>query len=89
MKRLLNGKFVHPRRGRDNDNSHPPIHPTRYVNNLAGEEKKLYDFIVRHFLACCSDDARGLETKIEISIASERFHANGLAKYFIHFPFKI
>ena len=42
------------RRDTKTDNAHPPIHPTKYTNNLQGNEKRLYDFIVRHFLACCS-----------------------------------
>lgn len=33
---------------------------------------------MRHFLACCSQDAKGQETTVEIDIASERFIAQGL-----------
>ena len=36
-----------------------------------GDEKKIYEFIVRHFLACCSQDAQGFETTAEISVADE------------------
>ena len=35
-------------------------------------DRKLYDFIVRHFLACCSQDAQGHETVVEIDLAGER-----------------
>lgn len=45
---------------------------------LKGNEKRLYEFIVRHFLACCSKDARGQEVMVEIEIAEERFSASGL-----------
>jgi len=36
----------------------------------------VYDFVVRHFLACCSKDAQGLETIVDIDIAGEKvkFH---------------
>ncbi|XP_068762622.1 DNA topoisomerase 3-alpha-like isoform X2 [Montipora capricornis] len=67
-----------PRRGNKTDNAHPPIHPTKYTDNLQGNDKRLYEFIVRHFLACCSEDAKGQETSVEIEIAGEKFTATGL-----------
>lgn len=67
-----------PRQGNKTDNAHPPIHPTKHTNNLQGNEKRLYEFIVRHFLACCSEDAKGQETNVEIEIAGEKFTATGL-----------
>lgn len=70
---------ANPRRGTKTDNAHPPIHPTNYTGNLNGNEKRVYEFIVRHFLACCSKDAQGIETLVEIDIAGERFTAKGLA----------
>ncbi|XP_036749887.2 DNA topoisomerase 3-alpha isoform X5 [Manis pentadactyla] len=45
---------------------------------MEGDEQRLYEFIVRHFLACCSRDAQGQETTVEIDIAQERFVAHGL-----------
>uniref|UniRef100_A0A2K5P2B9 DNA topoisomerase n=1 Tax=Cercocebus atys TaxID=9531 RepID=A0A2K5P2B9_CERAT len=67
-----------PRNGNKSDQAHPPIHPTKYTNSLQGDEQRLYEFIVRHFLACCSQDAQGQETTVEIDIAQERFVAHGL-----------
>ncbi|XP_041363021.1 DNA topoisomerase 3-alpha-like isoform X2 [Gigantopelta aegis] len=67
-----------PRNGNKTDNAHPPIHPIKYTATLQGNEQKLYEFIVRHFLACCSQDAQGFETTVEIDIAEERFTAQGL-----------
>jgi DNA topoisomerase IA len=32
----------------------------------------VYEFVVRHFLACCSKDAQGLETVVDIDIAGEK-----------------
>lgn len=43
-----------------------------------GDEQRLYEFIVRHFLACCYQDAQGQETTVEIDISGERFVAHGL-----------
>ncbi|XP_023395516.2 DNA topoisomerase 3-alpha isoform X1 [Loxodonta africana] len=47
-------------------------------NMSEGDEQRLYEFIVRHFLACCSQNAQGQETTVEIDIAQERFLASGL-----------
>ncbi|XP_019609294.2 DNA topoisomerase 3-alpha isoform X1 [Rhinolophus sinicus] len=67
-----------PRNGHKSDQAHPPIHPTKYTSSLQGDEQRLYEFIVRHFLACCSQDAQGQETTVEIDISQERFVAHGL-----------
>ena len=74
---LQNGP--NPRNGTKTDNAHPPIHPTKYAPNLPGNEARIYEFIVRHFLACVSRDAIGHECKVEIKIAEENFHAKGLS----------
>ncbi|XP_044517721.1 DNA topoisomerase 3-alpha isoform X2 [Gracilinanus agilis] len=76
--RILDRGGPSPRNGKKSDQAHPPIHPTKYACNLQGNEQRLYEFIVRHFLACCSEDAQGQETTVEIDIAQERFVAHGL-----------
>ncbi|KXN68698.1 prokaryotic type I DNA topoisomerase [Conidiobolus coronatus NRRL 28638] len=75
---ISGGKFREPRKGKNNDNSHPPIHPTAQVVNLEGNSKKIYEFITRRFLACCSDDAKGSQTDFEVDIAGEIFTTSGL-----------
>ncbi|XP_047024489.1 DNA topoisomerase 3-alpha [Helicoverpa zea] len=67
-----------PRQGNKSDKAHPPIHPTKYSNSLSGNEARLYEFIVRSFLACCSKDAQGSETTVSIEVANEKFSASGL-----------
>ncbi|XP_078096496.1 DNA topoisomerase 3-alpha [Mustelus asterias] len=67
-----------PRNGSKSDQAHPPIHPTKYTGNLQGNEQRVYEFVVRHFLACCSQDAQGQETTVEIDIAGELFAGHGL-----------
>lgn len=39
--------------------------------NFQGNDARLYEFIVRHFLATCSKDAQGQETTVTINIADE------------------
>jgi DNA topoisomerase-3 len=76
--RLLNGGFETPRSGRNNDKAHPPIHPTGAGGNLTGNERRVYEFIARSFLAACSKDAKGSETVVDIDIAEEMFDTKGL-----------
>jgi DNA topoisomerase-3 len=77
---LMNGGFIQPRMGRNNDKAHPPIHPVNYVasHQLNQNEQRVYEFIVRRFLACCSEDALGEATDIEVDYGAEIFHAHGL-----------
>ncbi|SLM39842.1 dna topoisomerase iii [Lasallia pustulata] len=77
---LLDGNFTQPRGGRNNDQAHPPIHPVNYVvpSSLGDDERRVYEFVVRRFLACCSEDAKGESTTVEIQYGDETFHTNGL-----------
>lgn len=78
---LQGGKYEHPRHGGGDDQAHPPIHPTKCVsmNRITDMiEKKVYEFITLHFLACCSQDAKGYQTSVEMKIMDERFSASGL-----------
>ena len=68
-----------PRQGRKSDQAHPPIHPIKQADHLAGDEARVYEFVVRHFLACVSKDAVGAETTVNIDIAGEKFSAHGLS----------
>jgi len=78
--RLLDGGFSQPREGRHDDKAHPPIHPIAYAapTALNGDEGRLYELVVRRFLACCSEDAKGMATDIDIAYGSEVFHAHGV-----------
>lgn len=77
---LASNAFRRPRNGKHDDKAHPPIYPVKYVNmdTLRGDQKKVYEFVVRRFLACCSDDARGLQTKAELQWGTEKFTASGI-----------
>ncbi|KAF2432033.1 DNA topoisomerase [Tothia fuscella] len=77
---LIAGAFQWPKSGRNNDKAHPPIHPVNYTNpsTLSDEESRVYSFVVRRFLACCSSDAVGELTTVEIEYGSEIFSASGL-----------
>jgi DNA topoisomerase-3 len=72
--------FHQPREGRNDDKAHPPIHPVTHVSAsvLNPNEAKVYEYITRRFLACCSEDATGRTTTVTLSYGSEEFSATGL-----------
>ena len=76
--RLLNGGFVQPKAGKNDDKAHPPIHPLKQASDLTGDERMVFDYITRRFLACCSADALGGETVVQIQMSCETFTARGL-----------
>eukprot|EP00004_Rigifila_ramosa_P023115 TRINITY_DN6436_c0_g1_i1.p1 TRINITY_DN6436_c0_g1~~TRINITY_DN6436_c0_g1_i1.p1 ORF type:complete len:861 (-),score=112.23 TRINITY_DN6436_c0_g1_i1:18-2501(-) len=82
VERLVHGgEFLWPRAGSRDDSSHPPIHPTKPdAGSLVGEQKVVYEYVARHFIACCSRDAVGHETTIRAVVGPEResFTAKGL-----------
>lgn len=61
---LLGGQYLKPKFGKQNDQAHTPIHPVKPAdpNTLSRNEWRVYDLISRHFLACCSKDAVGIES---------------------------
>ena len=74
-------RFLLPRVGAQTDNAHSPIHPTKSAagDELAdADERRLYELVARHFLACCSHDALGRETVVQIAVAGESFRTTGL-----------
>ncbi|KAE8451287.1 hypothetical protein EG329_004452 [Mollisiaceae sp. DMI_Dod_QoI] len=77
---LIQGGFKQPREGRHDDKAHPPIHPVIWVapTVLTQEEGRVYEFVARRFLACCSEDAKGQATDVEIEYGDESFGAHGL-----------
>lgn len=77
-KELSNGAFNRPRNGSKNDKAHPPIHPTAHANGLSGDDRRVYEYITRRFLASCASDACGTESTVTIELGEERFHTAGL-----------
>ena len=74
-----NNRFRIPRKGKNNDEAHPPIHPVSFPKNeLRGKEKQIYEYIVRRYLACCSTDAVGSKSTIQIQWGKEFFSTSGL-----------
>jgi DNA topoisomerase-3 len=77
---LMNGGLKWPRQGRNDDKAHPPIHPVIGLGPgaLDDRETRVYEFITRRFLACCSEDAKGQATDVEMEYGDETFSAHGV-----------
>jgi DNA topoisomerase-1 len=68
-----------PNEGRMSDPAHPAIYPTGVAprRKLDGLEYKLYDLIVKRFLATFGDSAVTRRTDVSIDIAGYKFVAEG------------
>ncbi|EPY50273.1 DNA topoisomerase III [Schizosaccharomyces cryophilus OY26] len=78
---LLDGNYRTPRKGKHNDRAHPPIHPINLVHRSALSSQdhwKVYELITRRFLACCSENAIGAETIVDLQMGDEFFSQKGL-----------
>ncbi len=77
---LVDGAFQQPRQGSHDDKAHPPIHPITYAapTALDDSEKRVYELVTRRFLACCSEDAKGVASDVEILYGDESFNAHGV-----------
>ncbi|TQD75720.1 hypothetical protein C1H46_038744 [Malus baccata] len=63
------GLWKNPSNGGHDDKAHPPIHPTKFSSGESGwsqDHHRLYELVVRHFLACVSQPAVGAETTVAL-----------------------
>ncbi|MCK5409518.1 MAG: DNA topoisomerase I, partial [Candidatus Heimdallarchaeota archaeon] len=75
---ILNRKKFKPREGKRTDAAHPAIHPTgNPPDALNSEEKKLYDLIVKRYLALFGKPALISNKKIEITVNDHKFEVRG------------
>jgi DNA topoisomerase-1 len=76
---LMSRANLSPNEGRMSDPAHPAIYPTGVAprRKLDGLEYKLYDLIVKRFLATFGDSAVTRRTDVSIDIAGYKFVAEG------------
>lgn len=74
--RLIENRWFRPREGMKDDPAHPAIHPTGVRRTAGGNEKKLYDLIVRRFLACFAPYAKREVVSVRVD-ANEKYKATG------------
>ena len=70
---------ISPSRGKRRTTDHPPIYPTAGAKQekMKGDKWKLYELIVRRFLATVGPNAESEITKCTIVVNGEMFEANG------------
>ncbi|HLD89133.1 MAG TPA: DNA topoisomerase I, partial [Candidatus Nanoarchaeia archaeon] len=74
---LLNKPKLAPNEGKKTDPAHPAIYPTGIQKKLEGKNEKIYDLIVRRFLATFAESALRETAVIEVNVNGEIFVANG------------
>ncbi|MBU3912716.1 MAG: DNA topoisomerase I [Nanoarchaeota archaeon] len=67
-----------PVEGNKSDPAHPSIYPTGEFASVEGEDKKIYDLIVRRFLACFCESAILANKTITALYENYRFIAKGM-----------
>ncbi|MCD6227038.1 DNA topoisomerase I [Candidatus Micrarchaeota archaeon] len=80
VNKLIKENRVKPKEGKKDDPAHPAIHPTGIIpNNLekGSRESKLYDLIVRRFLACLAPSAERETWNATLTSEGEKFIAKG------------
>jgi len=68
-----------PTRGRTETTDHPPIYPTGVVDpkKLRPDHARVYELVVRRFLATLAPDAVGWARKTAVEVRGERFEGTG------------
>jgi DNA topoisomerase-1 len=72
---LLSKKSLEPNNGKKKDPAHPAIYPTGVIPKL--EDLRLYDLIVRRFLATFGETAVRQTVKVSIDVLEEIFITKG------------
>ncbi|RLF15379.1 MAG: type IA DNA topoisomerase [Thermoprotei archaeon] len=80
----LLAKPLKPTKGTKDDKAHPPIHPVKpalkeeIVGELGLQAWRIYDLVVRHFMATLSQPAKLARQRVVVEIGGELFEATGL-----------
>ncbi len=75
---LLKNNKTKPNEGKKTDPAHPAIHPTGIYGKMSEREEKLYDLIVRRFIACFCKPAIKESTTAALRMGKEKYIGNGM-----------
>jgi len=67
-----------PTEGKKEDPAHPAIYPTGESVKIPERDKKIYDLIVKRFIACFCEDAKVENKKLTVEIQGLKFSAKGV-----------
>lgn len=76
-KKVLDFKDLKPNNGKKKDPAHPAIYPTGQKGSVAGDDKKLFDLIVKRFFAVFGPHATKETVKISLDAGGEIFKVKG------------
>ncbi len=76
---ILAQEKIYPSKGKRSTTDHPPIYPTAGATSdkMKGDKWKLYELIVRRFMATVAPNAKAEVTKCIIDVADEKFISDG------------
>jgi len=74
---LLSKKDLKPEEGKKVDSAHPAIYPTGVYKKIGGKQQKVYDLVVRRFMACFGDPAKRESQRLVLDVNGEIFHLSG------------
>lgn len=74
---LMAGGRFSPAEGKKDDPAHPAIHPTGQGGQVGEREMRLYDLIVKRFLACFGKPAKRETLKVLLLSGIEHYSASG------------
>jgi DNA topoisomerase-1 len=76
---LLDQERLTPTRGKKESTDHPPIYPTQALHPgaLEGPKRRVYELIVRRFLATFSEPMVTESTRADIEAGSESYYVRG------------
>lgn len=75
--KLLSKGNLKPNEGKKSDPAHPAIYPTGNISNIDGQKAKIYDLVVRRFMATFGEPAVRETVSLEIDVNAEPFVAKG------------
>ena len=90
---LLSRETLHASRGDKRTTDHPPIYPTGNPRRgeLGDREWRLFELVVRRFMATLSDDAVMESNRVDVTISGQPFVARGnrvvTAGWLQHYPY--
>src|SRR5215208_3324485 len=79
VEKLLSGGELSPTRGKKETTDHPPIYPTGYASKgaLRDDQWKIYQLVVRRFLATLSAPSKTLRTTVRLESGGESLISGG------------
>lgn len=77
VKSLMSKEISAPRKGKNDDRAHPPIHPLKSGSELSGDERRVFDYVTRRFLASLCLDAEYSDTLLNCRVGDELFFCQG------------